>query len=157
MWTCSSGRRAQLTLGRWASLYCISTTRNIFIFTNGQAALKSLKSLRVSSKIVKECLDLLADLISYFTLNLQWVPGHSDIPGNCEANDLGRTSTTLQLDSEKERLYSGGHEYSTHLNMFSRYGFFYTGLKHPRKNTAASWHFHKCEFCYLLHFYTVIK
>ena len=63
------------------------------------AALRSLKSFRVSSKLVKECLDLLVELTSYFTINLQWVPGHSDIPGNCEADELART--TLQLDSGK--------------------------------------------------------
>ena len=74
-----------------------------------QAALKSLKSPMVSSKIVKECLDLLEDLTSYFTINLQWVPGHSDIPGNCEAEELARTGTTLQLTPEKGYFYASGN------------------------------------------------
>ncbi|OFC59623.1 hypothetical protein BBW68_14995 [Candidatus Erwinia dacicola] len=83
----------------------VLTTRSIYIYTDSQAALKSLKSPMVSSKLVKECLDLLEDLTSYFTINLQWVPGHSDIPGNCEADELARIGTTLQLTSEKEGIF----------------------------------------------------
>lgn len=44
---------------------------------------------------MKECLDFSVDLTSYFSMNLQWVPGYCDIPGNYEADEL-------QLDSEKE-------------------------------------------------------
>ena len=40
------------------------TTRNVFIYTDSQTALKSLNYFRVSSKLVKECLDLLVDLTS---------------------------------------------------------------------------------------------
>ena len=45
-------------------------TRNIFMYTDIQADSKSLKSLMASSKIVKECLDLVVDLTPYFTINL---------------------------------------------------------------------------------------
>ena len=79
----------------------VITTRSVFIYTDSQAALKSLMSHRISSKTVKDCHDLLADLSSYFTINLQWVPGHSDIPGNCVADELARAGTTLQLDPGK--------------------------------------------------------
>ncbi len=59
----------------------------------------------VSSKKVKECLDLLEDLTSYFTINLQWVPGHSDILANSEADELARAGTTLHIASEKEGIF----------------------------------------------------
>ena len=65
--------------------------------------MKSIMSHRISSKIVKERLDILTDLASYFMINLQWVPGHSDITGNCVAVELARTGTTL--DSGKEDIY----------------------------------------------------
>ena len=73
--------------------------------TDSQAALKSLKSQRGSSKRVKECLDLLVDLASHFTINWQWVPRNSDIPGNCEADELATAGINLQLDSGKEGIY----------------------------------------------------
>ena len=45
------------------------------------------------------------DLTYYFTINLQWVLGHSDIPGNCEVDKLARVGIILQLDSGKEGIY----------------------------------------------------
>ena len=40
----------------------------------------------------------------FFTINLQWVSEHNDIPGNCEADELARTGTTAQPESEKEEI-----------------------------------------------------
>ena len=71
------------------------------MYTDSQAALKLLKSLRVSLKIVKECHDLLVDIASYFMINLQSVPRHSDFTSKCEADKLARAGTTLKLESEK--------------------------------------------------------
>lgn len=50
----------------------VLTTRNV-LYTDGQAALNSLKSLRVSSKILNKgyLVDLLVDLTFYFTINVQ--------------------------------------------------------------------------------------
>ena len=49
------------------------TTRNIFIYTDSQAALKSPKSLHCHIK-------------------MQRVPGHGDIPSNCKADELVRAA-----------------------------------------------------------------
>lgn len=43
--------------------------------------------------------------MSYFTINMQWVPGHSDIPVYCNVDELARTGTNLQLDYGKARIY----------------------------------------------------
>lgn len=83
----------------------VPTTKNISIYTNRQAAFKSLKPLGVSSKIVKELHDFLVDLTSYFRINLQWIPAHNNIPGNCETDEPSKASTTLQLKFEKELIY----------------------------------------------------
>lgn len=49
------------------------------------------------------------DLKSYFPINLQRVPGHSDIPDKCEADELARAGTSIKLDSEKESIYASGY------------------------------------------------
>lgn len=51
------------------------------------------------------------ELTSYFTINLQCAPGRSDISGNCEVDEVVRTVTTLQLDSDKEGVYMYGLDY----------------------------------------------
>lgn len=43
---------------------------------------------------MKECLDLLVDLTFLFRVNMQWIPGHSDIIGNYELYELAGTDTT---------------------------------------------------------------
>ena len=37
-----------------------------------------------------------------FKITLTWVPGHRDIPGNCEADEFARLGTTLQVPAELE-------------------------------------------------------
>lgn len=44
-----------------------------------------------------------------FTINVQWVPGHNDIPGNCQTDELARAGKTLQLDSEEREIYVFGN------------------------------------------------
>ena len=67
--------------------------------------MESQVALKVSTKVVKECVDFLVDLTSQFTIILQQVPRHNDIHGNCEANDLATAGATLQLDSGIEGIY----------------------------------------------------
>lgn len=33
---------------------------------------------------------------------MQWVTGHSDVPGNWEVGELAKLGITLQLDSDSE-------------------------------------------------------
>ena len=46
------------------------TIRNIFIYTDSQGALRYLNFQRVTPKVVKECLDFLVYLATYFVINL---------------------------------------------------------------------------------------
>ncbi|XP_053968462.1 uncharacterized protein LOC128869891 [Anastrepha ludens] len=79
----------------------VVTVRDIFIYSDSQAALKSLLSSKHSSKTVKECYKLLTTLAQYFSINLLWVPGHSNIIGNCKADELARLGSSLQISQDR--------------------------------------------------------
>ena len=74
---------------------------NICIFSDSQAALKSLRSSKVSSKIVWECILSLRLLSQRNSVNLYWIPGHSGHDGNEKADELARLgSNTLFIGPE---------------------------------------------------------
>ncbi|KAJ8912451.1 hypothetical protein NQ315_002817, partial [Exocentrus adspersus] len=56
--------------------------------TDSQAALHALKSLRITSQVVLECTNSLAELGQRNKVRLVWVPGHSGVAGNEEADVL---------------------------------------------------------------------
>lgn len=93
-------KESLLTLGK-----NVFTSREIYIYSDSQAALRSLKAFRHTSKTVKECRELLDVLTSYFTINLLWVPGHRNIKGNCKADELARLGTMLPICPEKENIH----------------------------------------------------
>ena len=97
----------------------ILTTRNTFIYTDSQAALESLKSLMISWKMVKYCLDLLVDLTSYVTIILQWVSVHSDILG--ESDELAKADTILQFVLLAESWWRQSLNCSTSLPMWHKW------------------------------------
>jgi len=51
----------------------------------------------VTSGLVAECLDALSALASLNETILAWVPGHSDIPGNEEADKLAKRASDVPL------------------------------------------------------------
>jgi len=56
--------------------------KRVLTFSNSQAALKVLGSLKVTSGLVAECLDALSALANLNEVTLAWVPGHRGISGN---------------------------------------------------------------------------
>lgn len=66
------------------------TNKHIYICSDSQAALLALKSFRVSSELVSECRAALTRLCMQNSVKLLWVPGHSNIDGNEEADQLAR-------------------------------------------------------------------
>ncbi|KAJ8938082.1 hypothetical protein NQ318_021756 [Aromia moschata] len=67
--------------------------RTIQICTDSQAALMAIESSKVKSRLVLDCKKILNDLASCNIAILTWVPGHSGVPGNEEADRLARVES----------------------------------------------------------------
>jgi hypothetical protein len=67
----------------------------ILIFSDSQAALKALNSLKVTSELVVECLNALSALAGLNDVTLVWVTGHRGISG--KADKLARQVSAMPL------------------------------------------------------------
>ncbi|KAJ8911222.1 hypothetical protein NQ315_014934 [Exocentrus adspersus] len=73
------------------------SNQHIQICTDSQAALHALKSPRITSQVVLECTNSLAALGQKNKVRLVWVPGHSGVAGNEEADVLARKGSSDTL------------------------------------------------------------
>jgi len=64
--------------------------KDITIFTDSQASIKALACSKISSKLVWNCLQHLLNLANHNRVTLAWVPGHSGVTGNENADSLAR-------------------------------------------------------------------
>ncbi|CAL4196332.1 unnamed protein product, partial [Meganyctiphanes norvegica] len=67
------------------------TNQTIVILSDSQAALKALAKPLVKQMLVGNCINNLNILSQNNLVKLMWVPGHSDIDGNEEADILAKT------------------------------------------------------------------
>ncbi|KAM8708087.1 hypothetical protein ACLKA7_015114 [Drosophila subpalustris] len=74
----------------------------INIYSDSQAAIKSIAATTTKSTSVSNCRRSLHEMAEFFDICLIWVPGHEDIPGNCIADELARRGTTDILLPDKE-------------------------------------------------------
>ena len=107
------GIRVTFSLGKWptvfqAELYAIyicakiCLKRNyrhvkIGIFSDSQAALLALKSVKCASKLVWECIETLRELSRQNSVFLFWVPGHCGVEGNEHADYLARQGSAQRF------------------------------------------------------------
>ncbi|KAM8702395.1 hypothetical protein ACLKA7_007726 [Drosophila subpalustris] len=78
------------------------TSGSINIYSDSQAAIKSIAATTTNSISVSKCRKTLHEMAGHFDICLIWVPGHQDIPGNCIADELARKGTTNFLLPDKE-------------------------------------------------------
>lgn len=64
--------------------------KHIYICTDSESAIKAIQSPMVKSRMVQECKTTLNNLAARNKVTLLWVPGHSGIDGNEEADRLAR-------------------------------------------------------------------
>jgi len=66
--------------------------KQISICSDSQAALKALSNPKVTSRLVWDCIVALQQLSSHNAVKLFWVPGHSGIYGNEQADQLAKAA-----------------------------------------------------------------
>ncbi|KAL7726270.1 hypothetical protein ACLKA6_008450 [Drosophila palustris] len=79
-----------------------ATQGKVNIYSDSQAAIKSIASTTSKSTSVSKCRRSLHEMAELFDICLVWVPGHQDIQGNCIADELARRGTTDILLPDKE-------------------------------------------------------
>ena len=77
---------------------------DIAIYVDSQAAIKSLESVTMTSRVTLDCHSSLNEMGKHFNIRIIWVPGHSNVMGNCRADELARQGTTLQLLPDRKEL-----------------------------------------------------
>lgn len=70
-----------------------ATEQTIYICTDSQAAAKALGSYRTSSPLVMECAEALNRLADEKSVHVVWVPAHSGVPGNEQADYYAKLGT----------------------------------------------------------------
>lgn len=71
--------------------------QNIFILSDSQAAIKSLISYEIKSKLVLECQAELNKLALNNKVTIEWVPGHKGYEGNEKADELAKRGADSPL------------------------------------------------------------
>ena len=80
---------------QWATTH-IGTPSKIIILSDSQAAIKAINSTKVTSRMIQDTINQLNILGTTHRVELRWVPGHEDVPGNERADELAREGSSLR-------------------------------------------------------------
>lgn len=75
-------------------------SRSIFIYSDSQAAIKAVWNPSCSSRTVLECKDKLNQLGLTNSVNLTWIPGHSNLEGNEHADRLANVGSAVPRNND---------------------------------------------------------
>ena len=84
--------------------HSVVSSDDIVIYVDNQAAIRSLESVSVASRVALSCHSSVNEMGEHFNIQIILVPGHSGVMGNCRADELARHGTTLQLQPERASL-----------------------------------------------------
>jgi RNase H len=90
--------------------------KHVYIMSDSQAALRALESYSFTSKLVADCLDNLKRLTTKCKLTLMWVPGHTGVEGNEEADQLANKGSESHFIGHKPFFGYSSIKYKTDLN-----------------------------------------
>src|SRR5262249_4360930 len=71
--------------------------KRILILTDSLAAVRTINSYRIRSKLVWDCILSLREIAAQNQLTLGWIPGHSGIKGNELADGLAKRGANESL------------------------------------------------------------
>lgn len=75
-----------------------ATFKDVAIHSDNKAAIPTLSSLNVRSKLVNDCLSSLDVASSYYIIRFVWVPSHSGIARNCQADKRTKRAPFLLIN-----------------------------------------------------------
>jgi len=120
-------RRLSFSLGRYATvfqaeIYAIlvcaheiqsqnRSEKYVNICSDAQAALKALKAVRRTTRLVHQCHKALNDISTRHVAGLLWVRGHAGVRGNEIADELARGPSALRFLATEPALGSLGETY----------------------------------------------
>ena len=79
------------------------TNRDIEIYSDSQAVLKSLQKTKIKSRCIKDCSDTLKNLVNkQNTITLKWIPGHRGFEGNERADKLAKEGSQQREDTKPD-------------------------------------------------------
>jgi ribonuclease HI len=106
--------RECIPLGKWSTVFQAEVTaiemtaqtlrqlgkkdREILFLVDNQAAITALGSNMTGSRLVASCREALTHLAEQNQVTIAWVPGHSGIEGNEEADAMAKEGTRVTLE-----------------------------------------------------------
>ena len=83
-----------LAIQKCAEYIALEPFPEVIIYSDSQAALAALTSLKITHKTVQNCISALNEASNHMKVTLAWVKAHADHPGNERADSLAKKGTT---------------------------------------------------------------